>query len=164
VTCRWGIMFMPEPLRCLQQVHQALKPSGRAVVATWGPPPRNPFLALPMGIARKYYQGPPLPDATAPGGVFSFSDPSRLESVFTEAGFRAVRTTEMELPISVFDSGREFWEYCREFIGPLRRILDGMPADVQETIGREVAEAAPQGNPSGKVSLNGNPLLAAATK
>ena len=164
VTCRWGIMFMPEPVRCLAQARVALKPGGRAVVATWGPPPRNPFLALPMMIARKYYEGPPLPDATAPGGVFSFSDHSRLESVFTEAGFRDVGTTEMELPMSIFDSGRDYWEYCREFLGPLRRILGGMPPDVQETIGRDVAEATPQGNPGGNVSLTGNPLLASATK
>ncbi len=164
VTCRWGVMFMPEPARCLQQVYRALKPGGRAVFATWGPPQRNPFIALPVMTARRFYQGPPLPDATAPGGVFSFADPAKLESVFQQAGFQGVRSDEMELPMAVFDSGRDFWEYCREFMGPLRRILDGMPPDVQEAIGREVAEAAPQGNPTGKVSLNGNPLFVTGMK
>ncbi len=164
VTCRWGVMFMPEPVRCLKQAYDALKPGGRIAVAVWGPPDRNPFLALPMGIARKYYQGPPLPDAMAPGGVFSFADRSRLQFVFEQAGFQDIQIDDMELPMSVFASGQEFWDYAREFIAPLRRILDNMPQDVQETIGREVAQAAPQGKPDGKVSLSGNPIFASARK
>jgi len=164
VTCRWGIMFMPEPIHCLQQAFEALKPGGRAAFAVWGPPDRNPFIALPMGIARKHYEGPPLPDATAPGSVFSFANRDKLRSLFDQAGFHDIETDEMELPMSIFDSGRQYWEYCREFMGPLRRILDGMPSDVQEKIGREVEQAAPQGSADGKVSLNGNPILAAGTR
>jgi len=163
-TCRWGIMFMPEPILCLKQAYKALKPDRRISVAVWGPPQNNPFIALPMGIARKYYSGPPLPAPTAPGGVFSFADKSRLQFVFEQAGFRDIHIDEMDIPISVFDSGQEFWEYCKEFLAPLRRILDGMPAETVEKIGQEIAEAAPQGNPDGKVSLNGNPILASATK
>jgi len=163
-TCRWGIMFMPEPVLCLRQAWEALKPNGRIAVAVWGPPERNPFIALPMMIARKYYTGPPLPDPSAPGGVFSFADKNRLQFVFEQAGFRDIHIDEMELPMSVFESGRQFWDYCREFIAPLRRILDKMPEDAVEKIGQEVVEAAPQGKPDGKVSLNGNPILASATK
>ncbi len=164
VTCRWGIMFMPEPILCLKQAHDALKPNGRIAAAVWGPPQNNPFIALPMGIARKYYAGPPLPDPSAPGGVFSFADKNRLQFVFEQAGFRDIHIDAMDIPMVKFDSGQEFWEYCREFIGPLRRILDQIPEDAVEKIGQEVAEAAPKGSPDGKVSLNGNPILASATK
>lgn len=164
VTCRWGIMFMPEPVLCLRQAWEALKPNGRIAVAVWGPAQNNPFIALPMMIARKYYTGPPLPDPSAPGSVFSFADKNRLQFVFEQAGFRDIHIDEMELPMSVFESGQEFWDYCREFIAPLRRILDQMPADAVEKIGQEVVQAAPQGSPDGKVSLSGNPILASATK
>jgi len=163
-TCRWGIMFMPEPVRCLRQMHAALKPGGRVAVAVWGPPQRNTWLALPMGIARKYYSGPPLPDAMAPGGVFSFADEDKLRSVLEGAGFRDVRVDDMVFPMSVFDTGREFWEYCREFIGPLRRILETIPADVQAEIGEEVATAAGGGDANGKVSLDGYPLFGSGVK
>lgn len=164
VTCRFGIMFMPEPVTFLRHAYDALKPDGRIAVAVWGPPPNNPFIALPMMIARKYYTGPPPPDPMAPGGVFSFADKPRLQFIFEQAGFRDIHIDEMNIPMSVFDSGREYWEWCREFMGPLRRILDGMPEETVEKIGQEVIEAAPQGNREGKVSLNGNPILASATK
>ena len=84
-----------------------------------------------MGIARKYYTGPPLPDPTAPGGVFSFADKERLRFVIEQAGFRDIHIDEMDIPMVKFDSGAEFWEYCKEFIGPLRRILDGMSAETR---------------------------------
>jgi enediyne biosynthesis protein CalE5 len=164
VTCRWGIMFMPEPVLCLRQAYEALKANGRIAVAVWGPPERNPFVALPMMVARKYYTGPPLPDPLAPGGVFSFADKNRLQFVFEQAGFRDIHIDEMEIPMSVFDSGQEYWEWCREFLGPLRRILDQMAEDTVRKIGDEIAQAAPQGKPDGKVSLSGNPILASATK
>ena len=70
----------------------------------------------------------------------------------------------MELPMSIFESGQEFWDYTREFIAPFRRILDQIPEDAVKKIEKEVVEAAPQGNPDGKVSLNGNPILGSATK
>ena len=83
VTCRWGIMFMPEPVAFLRRAHEALKPNGRIGVAVWGPPeqplPRSAYYDRPQ-----YYTGPPLPDPTAPGGVFSFADrppPIRVRAV-----------------------------------------------------------------------------------
>jgi enediyne biosynthesis protein CalE5 len=164
VTCRWGMMFMPESVGFLRRAYGALKPNGRIAVAVWGPPEKNPFIGLPIMTARKYYTGPPLPDPTAPGGVFSFADKGQLKSVFEQAGFRDVQIDEMVLPMAVFDNGTEYWEYCMEIMSPLRRILDQMPADTVEKIGQEVIEAASEGSPDGKVSLNGNPILASATK
>jgi ubiquinone/menaquinone biosynthesis C-methylase UbiE len=163
-TCRWGIMFMPEPLRCLQQVHSALKAGACTAFAVWGPPDRNPWVSLPMVIARKYYEGPPLPDPTAVGGMFSFADKAKLQFIFEQAGFQNVRMEEMDIPMSVFDTGREFWAYTRELAGPFRRILDGMPPDVQEKIGDEIATAAGGGDPNGKVSLKGNPIIGSGLK
>jgi ubiquinone/menaquinone biosynthesis C-methylase UbiE len=164
VTCRWGIMFMPEPVAFLRRAYEALKPNGRISVAVWGPPQNNPFIALPMMTARKYYTGPPLPDPSAPGSPFSFADKERLRFVIEQAGFRDIHIDEMNAPMAKFDSGQEYWDYCNEIMAPLRRMLDQMPAETVDKISQEVIEAAPQGNPDGKVSLNGNPFLASATK
>jgi len=36
VICRFGIMFVPEPVQALRAVHRVLKPGGRAAFMVWG--------------------------------------------------------------------------------------------------------------------------------
>jgi len=164
VTCRWGMMFMPEPLRFLHQARQALKPGGRIALSVWGPPERNPFISLPMGILRKHYQGPPLPDPMAPGGIFSFAEPRKLEFVFEQAAFQNIRIDPFEVPMAVFDSGKEYLQYMMDIAGPLAALLKQLPAKARKGAEEEIVKAASQGHPDGKVSLSGYTLLGSARK
>jgi SAM-dependent methyltransferase len=162
-TCRWGIMFMPEPLRCLGQAYSALKPGGRVAFAAWGPPERNPFISLPAMVLGKYLETPP-PNPTLPGGVFSFAAPGKLESAFAEAGFRDVKVDGLELPMAVFDSGQEYWQFQREIAGPLATMFAQLPPAAQQAAEEEIIQVATRGHPEGKVSLNGYTLVASAVK
>jgi ubiquinone/menaquinone biosynthesis C-methylase UbiE len=164
VTCRWGLMFMPEPVRFLRRAHQALKPGGRIALATWGPPPENPWVGVPMMILRKYYSGPALPDPTSPGGMFSFASEESLKSALEQAGFSEPAVERMELPMSVFPSAREWWAFQMEVAGPLQTIFRQLSPEDQEAATREALEAATQGRADGSVSLNGVALIASAAK
>lgn len=160
VLCRWGIMFMPDAGRCLRQAQGALKPGGRVALSVWGPPERNPFFTVPMGVLMRYVEIPP-PRPGAPG-VFAFADKDRLASTLGEAGFRDVQIEGFELPMAAFDSGQEYWQYTREMAAPVAALLAQLPADTQRTVGEEIARAAEGAD--GKVSLQGYPLLASARK
>jgi ubiquinone/menaquinone biosynthesis C-methylase UbiE len=164
VTCRWGMMFMPEPLRFLHQARQALKSDGRVALSVWGPPDRNPFIALPMGIVRKHYHGPPLPDAAAPGGIFSFADERKLQFVFEQAAFQNIRIDRLDVPMAVFDNGKEYLKYMRDIAGPLATLLNQLPAKTRKAVEDEIVKSASQGSADGKVSLSGYTLLASARK
>lgn len=164
VTCRWGMMFMPEPLRFLHQAYGALKPGGRIAVSVWGPPERNPFISLPMAVLRKHYQGPPLPDPTAPGGIFSFANEKKIEFVLEQAGFQNIHIDPLEMPMAVFDSGAEYLQYMKDIAGPLASLLNQLSAKARKAAESEVMKAAPQGDANGRVSLNGYTLLASASK
>jgi enediyne biosynthesis protein CalE5 len=164
VTCRWGLMFMPEPLTFLHRARQALRPDGRIAASVWGPPARNPFISLPMGILRRHYQGPPLADPSAPGGIFSFADERKIQFVFEQATFQNIRIDPLELPMAVFDSGKEYLQYMMDIAGPLAALLNQLSPDARKTAEDEIMKAAPQGNPDGRVSLNGYTLLVSARK
>jgi len=164
VTCRWGMMFMPEPLNFLHQAHRALKPGGRIALSVWGPPERNPFIVLPMTILRKHYEGPPLPNPTDPGGIFSFADEKKLDFVLTQAGFANVRVDPLELPMAVFDSGQEYLQYMMDIAGPLAALLNQLSPKARKQAEQEIVQEAPQGQAERKVSLNGYTLLASGRK
>ena len=161
VLCRWGIMFMPEPVRCLRQARAALKPGGRIAMAVWGPPERNPFFVLPMAVLMRYADVP-RPGPGEPG-VFAFAERGRLAAAFTEAGFGGTMFDDMELPMAVFDSGNEFWQYLRE-MGPVARHVAELSGEVQQKVGEEIAAASGGGDPNGAVSLNGYTVFASAVK
>jgi enediyne biosynthesis protein CalE5 len=163
VTCRWGIMFMPEPLRCLKQAHQALKPGGRIVLATWAAPQENPWISLPMGILRKYHSEP-TPDPTAPGGPFSFMSEEKLTMALEQAGFRDANVERMEVQMASFASAQEWWDDQLETTGPLKTIFSQLSPEDQEAAAREIMQAATQGRADGSVLLMGVPLVAGATK
>ena len=70
VVCRFGIMLMPAPEMALRHARRVLRDGGRVAYAVWGPPDRNPWLAmLAMAVVQNGHQPPG--DPFAAGGVFS---------------------------------------------------------------------------------------------
>ncbi len=160
-VCRWGLMFMPDPVSCLRLAYRALKSGGRVAVATWGRPQLNPFVTLPMTVLMKHVDvAPAQPGAP---GIFALSERSDLASAVTKAGFRDVVVEDMELPMAAFDSGHEYWDYLQE-MGPFARQVSELARETREQVGREIAATATGGDPSRPVHLDGYSLLAAATK
>ena len=106
----------------------------------------------------------PAQDPSAPGGIFSLADRSKLEFIFEQAGFGDIRVEAFELPMAVWDSGHEYWQFCTAIMGPLRALLETLPKPLRDQIGEEVATAAGGGDPNGSVSLAGYPLLVSARK
>jgi len=162
VLCRWGLMFMPEPLRCLRQAHRALRPGGRIALSVWGPPENNPFFTVPMAVLRRYTEVP-APQPGAPG-PFAFADSSRLAAALQTAGFTDVAIDGMDVVMAEFDSGEEYWRYTRELSAPIATLFERLPADTQDKVSHEIAEAAVAGRPDGRVVLTGRPLLGYGVK
>jgi len=95
VLCRWGLMFAADPGAALQEVRRVLRPGGRAALAVWAEPERNPWATIPTrALVELGHVAPPDPDAP---GMFALADSQRLHELVEGAGFLDVFVEPLEL-------------------------------------------------------------------
>jgi ubiquinone/menaquinone biosynthesis C-methylase UbiE len=162
VTCRWGLMFMPEPQEILQQIRHVLKDEGRLAVACWAEPERNPFFTHAMSILVKHMEVPkPVPKAP---GVFAFADREHLEDTLRDSGFRDIDIEDHSFNMIQTNSGEEYWQIMEELAGPIAQLTKQMDEATYQAFSEEViasAEALKQGD---TLSMVGTTWIAHATK
>jgi SAM-dependent methyltransferase len=162
VTCRWGLMFMPEPLKCLRLAHRALKSGGVMAAAVWGGPDKNPFFTIPTQVMSAHIEVPP-PDPTVPG-PFALADRGKLEFLFTQAGFRSTAVEPLEWTFGQFESGYAYWEFVSELAAPVTALFNRIPEGERERVAAQIASKASGGDPEQPVTLSGYSLLVTGTK
>jgi ubiquinone/menaquinone biosynthesis C-methylase UbiE len=139
-TMRWGLMFMPNPVACLQRIHQALKPGARLALATWAGPDKNPWAAIPLAVLKRYMELP----APVPGqpGIFAFADPDRLRGALIEGRFHDVTIENLDVLWTGPESGHAYFGEVIEMAGPIASLYGRLPDDAKRAYADEVAAEA----------------------
>ncbi len=136
-VCRLGLMFFPDPLKGLQEMHRALKPGSRASVMVFSTPDRNPCVALLMATAMKHAGLPPR-DPFQPGGPLSLGQPVLLERLFATAGFSDVAMTKVAAPFRL-PSVEDYLDFVRTSASPVVEILSRLDAPGQQAAWDDIA-------------------------
>jgi SAM-dependent methyltransferase len=89
---RGGIMFFADPVAAFTNIAGALRRGGRLTFACLRKAEHNDWFTVPLTALLGHE--PPMEDDGP--GMFSLSDPRRIEAVLTEAGLADVRTTPIE--------------------------------------------------------------------
>ena len=121
VTCRWGLMFIPEPATFLQKAHALLRAKKRVCLACWQKPERVPFTSLLKQLTGKYITLPELPE-DAPS-MFRFADPDRLRSLLTRAGFARVELDSVRFDFIQVKTAQDYVAIMRDLSPSLRDAL-----------------------------------------
>jgi len=162
VTIRWGLMFMPEPQRCLVSAHKALKNYGRITLACWAAPEKNPFVAVLMKTLSKYMNLPVPPPGTP--GIFAFADPERLQNVLKSAGFRNIVLEEMEIDVIEVDDGQAYWEAISDLAAPVMALVNQLEESTRSDYIDEVIKIADTLKQGETLRMKGTTWIASAEK
>jgi SAM-dependent methyltransferase len=126
VLCRWGFMLMPDPGAALAETRRVLRPGGRAALAVWAEPERNPWgtaagrALVGLGLMDK-------PDPGAPG-PFALGVEERLLDLVQEAGLNVERSEE--IPVHWRTASFEaWWDVQRDLSRLLATALAQLSAD-----------------------------------
>lgn len=136
--CRLGLMFLPDPGKGLKEIHQALKPGGRACTMVFSSPDQNPCVAILVSTAMKHAGLPPR-DPYQPGGLSSLGKPGLIDTLFEAAGFSRVATTKVAAPFRLPSVG-DYLDFVRTSASPIVQILSRLDTAGQHAAWAEIEE------------------------
>jgi len=136
--CRWGLMYMRDPVRALVQTRRVLREGARVVLALWTEPAQASWAMLPRrALARHMDLAPVAVDAV---GAFRYATLGALQRDLAAAGFGVELTEEMFTPVMEAQTGVEIAAWCKD-LGFLRP-AEAMAPDVLRALETEIAQDA----------------------
>lgn len=159
-TCRFGLMFCPDPVKAASEIRRVLKPGARFATAVWDVPQKNPFFTSISGVLGEFVPMPP-PDPAAPG-VFRLGPPGELERVLKAGGFSQVAVEARPITM-IFGSLDEYWQIMTDIAAPLRTAIATLDAATVAQLKVKVFEALKPHLDGTQVKLAAVPLCASAS-
>ncbi len=161
VTCRFGLMFCPDPVAATMEMHRVLKPGGRFAVAVWDEAAKNPFFTTIAGALAKVAPMPP-PEPRAPG-PFRLSAPGELATVLRGGGFTDVQVESLALTFR-FESPEAYWEVQSELAAPIKAAMASLSAADVAKLRAAVIETATANVVDGEVQFAATALTATGSR
>lgn len=160
ISC-YGVMFFADPLAAFTNIGRALRPGGRMAFICAAAPERNEWIEA-LGALRTEL---PLDGFGAPGapGMFSLTDPGRIEVLLSGAGFTRVRVTRQE----TYGRWGTDAEDVADFLlgsGPGRHLTEQVEPAVEERAHRALSDALRVHEKDGAVRLRSSAWLVTAER
>ncbi|MFE6366017.1 class I SAM-dependent methyltransferase [Streptomyces sp. NPDC057806] len=140
VISRYGMTFFSDPVAAFANLHRALRPGGRLAFICAAEAEANEWLAALASLKAIV----PLGGFGKPGGpgMFSLTDPDRVQSLLAAAGFTGVEVQRIEAPGKWGTDAADAAAFMLDS-GPARHLLDQV-APQQQVHARQALTAALQ--------------------
>ena len=162
VTCRFGIMFCPQPDVAVGEVRRVLKAGGSFTMSVWDEPERSPAFTV-VGEALSRFGRPQAPVDFDVPSVYQLAPPGKLQRLLEDAGFNPVRVEGLPM-VWEFDSIEQLWERQTTRMGPLRTLSQELPPAEIDRLKSLLGTAIEPYVADGVIRLPVRPLCAVGTK
>jgi len=161
ITCRFGLMFMPDVTSTLKNMRNTLVQNGRISAAVWSSVDRVPSFRLPIEIIMKETGTPPPP--TGLPGPFALADTNVLRQKFQDSGFHDIKIENGAMHFKMI-SAAKYVEFVQNTSGTLGTMMASLSASRRQEIWNKVADAArKQADPqTGKIDFKNDVIYASA--
>jgi SAM-dependent methyltransferase len=161
VLCRWGIMLVVDSEAAAQEIRRVLKPGGRAALAVWDEPARNPWTTISsQALIDLGFAAPPEPDEP---GMFKLAGEGVLQELLLTAGLIDVRVT----PVSMerrFDTVDQYLAETLAMSSRFRSTYRELELEQQTALKRRIGrDLKPFTADDGSLALPGSSLVAVAS-
>jgi SAM-dependent methyltransferase len=158
VTCRFGLMYMPDPVAAADAWRGSLRSGGRIAVSTWA---SLPLIGFVLDIVGRHA---PVPVSNPKGpGIFALSTPPILADVLRAAGYTKIEVRALNVPSFAELPSEEWWDMMARAAGPLVTVLNALPPATYAEVRQDGLRALREQHPSGIVVERGDALIAAGT-
>lgn len=104
IFSRFGVMFFQNPGDAFANFRRSLRPGGRVTFVCWRTPRENPWVAVPVGVAKRHLEWPEAPPPGSPG-QFAFAERAHIESVLDFAGLKIETVEALDLDVIIAGGG-----------------------------------------------------------
>ncbi len=118
---RTSAMFFGDHVAAFRNIGSALRPGGRLLLVTWQSLAGNEWL---REMSRALSAGRDLPAPPPDAGPFALSDPDRVRSLLTEAGFTGTRLDAMRAGLWFGNDADDAHQFALGLLGWMLKGLD----------------------------------------
>lgn len=131
-----GIMLFPDRARGLSQLTRVVRPGGRGVMVSLGPPERVRVLTIFFEALTRAVPGFETPKDSP---LFSLANPDILKNEMQGAGLQDVGVTRIEIPV-VVESAEDLWLMITAGAPAIAGLLRSVPDERQEEAKAELSK------------------------
>lgn len=152
VSCRFGLMFVPDMQLAVQEMARVVKPGGRIATTVWAGPENNFWITCMMQNISQHIDMPKPPEG-APG-MFRCAQPGLIASMFEHAGLKNISENEASGNMEA-GSAQQYWDFMTEVAAPFVAALSEADEETVEKVRLGVIQSMDERYPDSIIDTRG---------